>query len=281
MISINKRIIIQATTIIIMSVMFFIALSCIFRVNTYAATSYPVIKADGVRATLSKNYKFKSPAYSDYNSYTDIKYAYIYYKGKKVAKFKLTDYHIMKCIGKYKGKYYFNVTNLMEANGVYTYTPGSKKFKRICKNMNFEYFKRKYPGNKSTSGIMKKRYILARPYYPTDAYCGYGMVYVYDLKKQKKTYLGNARDVIRIDNKIYWTTTTPYEWDKADDPKIIVKSASLSGKNKKTIKTMRSDIMKQAGYGMGTINKHYAIWEFIIDYDDYSSENVKVKVKYR
>ena len=280
---IQKRHICRTAAIFIMTLMFIIAFSCAARINTYAATSYPVIKDDGVRATLSKHYKFRSPAYSEYNSYSDVKYAYIYHDGKKVAKFKLTDYEIMECIGKYKGKYYFNVTNLVNAKGVYTYNPGSRKFNRVCKNMNFAYFKKKYTRSewhKQSSGLMGKRYILAKPYYPTDGYGGYGKAYVYDLKKNKKTYLGNARDIIKVGKRIYWTTTTPYMWDEAADPKIIVKSASISGKNKKTIKIERSDYMKQAGYGIGTINKHYAIWKFIIDQGD-SLENVEVKVRYR
>lgn len=242
-----------------------------------AKTEYPVVKNHGLTAKLSKTYSFKSPDYN--NNYTgkSTKYAYIYRKGKKIEKLKLTNYKEMLCIGKYKGRFYFNVRSLPEASAVYSYKLGDKKFKRVCKNLNFWAFKEKYTAKyqKKYNGIIDGRYVIARAFYPTDAYAGYGSVYVYDLKKNKETLLGDARDVTFVGKKIYWTTTVPHDWARVDEPEIVVNEASMNGKDIKTILAIPFKDL-HAGYGSGTIDKNYVIWRFMTD-----DGNATIKEKYR
>ena len=244
-----------------------------------AKAEYPIVKKHGLSAKLSKIYTFKSPDYGSNYKDKSTGYAYIYRKGRKVAKLKLTNYREMYCIGKYKGRLYFNVSHIPEASAVYSYKLGDKKFKRVCKGLNFWAFKKKYTAQyqKKYNGIVGDRYVIARDFYPTDAYGGYGNAYVYDLKKNKKKLLGDARDVTFVGKKIYWTTTVPRDWARADDPEIVVNEASMEGKKIKTILTIPFKDLN-AGYGSGTIDKHYITWNFMTDD---GNGHATVKEKYR
>lgn len=247
-----------------LTIMFIFAFAYTYQEEAFASTDYPIIKNEGLNANLNKKYSFKSPNYS--NDYTGdtTKYAYIYRNGKKYVKFKLPESRRMTCIGKYNGKYYFNVENGYKAIGVYTYKIGSKKFKKVCKNMNFERFKKSYikhPYHSQHSGIINKRYILARKNFPTDGYDGFGDAYVYDLKKNKKTSIGSARDIIAIGKKIYWTTTVPYDWASSENRTIVVKSSSDSGKDIITIKEIPFGHIN-ASTGSAFIDSHYVKWNF-------------------
>ena len=246
-------------------------------VKAEAKTEYPVTNNSGKYAKLSKTYTFKSPNYSNTHIGKSTGYAYIYRKGKKIAKLKLTNCKEMMCIGKYKGKYYFNVRRLPEACAVYSYKLGDKKFKRVCKGLNFFAFKKKYTAKyqKKYYGIIDNRYIIARPFYPTDAYAGLGDVYVYDLKKSKRKLLGDARDITWVGKKIYWTTTVPHDWADSDAPVIVVNKADCNGDNIMTVKDIPF-IDLHAVYGSGIIDKHYVTWKFMTE-----DGNATIKEKYR
>lgn len=244
-----------------------------------AKTEYPVVKKHGLTAKLSRTYSFKSPDYSSNYTGKSTGYAYIYRKGRKIAKLKLTNNKEMYCIGKYQGRFYFNVRNLPAASGVYSYKLGDKEFKRVCKNMNFWAFKKKYTAKyqKKYYGIAGGRYIMGRSFYPTDAAEGYGNIYIYDLKKNTKTLIGNARDVTWVGTKIYWTTTEPRDWTFAKDPAIIVNKSDVTGKEVKTILTIPFKDLN-ACYGSGKISKHYITWDFITDN---GNSHATIKEKYR
>lgn len=273
----HRKYLMHSIVVLVLVAVFVSTIPLVLAGKVSASTEYPVVKKHGLTAKLSKTYSFKSPDYS--NNYTgkSIKYAYIYRKGKKIAKLKLTNYKEMLCIGKYKGRFYFNVRSLHEASAVYSYKLGEKRFRRVCKNLNFWAFKEKYTAKyqKKYNGIINDRYVIARAFYPTDAYAGYGNVYVYDLKKNKKTLLGDARDVTFVGKKIYWTTTVPRDWAHSEDPEIVVNEAFMNGKD---IETIRSIPFKDlhAEYGSGTIGKHYVTWRFMTN-----DGNSTIKEKYR
>jgi hypothetical protein len=271
-----KKTIIRSTVMVLLVTVLVSVIPLVSTGKASAKTAYPIVKKDGLSAQLSKTYTFKSPNYNYNYTGKSTRYAYIYKKGKKIAKLKLTNYKEMYCIGKYKGRYYFNVRVVPDATAVYSYKLGDTKFKRVCKGLNFGAFRKTYVKyQKNYSGIMGGRYIIARDDYPTDAYGGFGNAYVYDLKKNKKILLGNARDVIWINDKIYWTTTVPFDWAHADDPVIVVNEATISGKEIRTIKTIP---IKDLGsrYGSGTIDKNYIVWKFMTN-----DGNVTIKEKYR
>lgn len=276
---IRKKALIHSIVVVLLVSVFVSAIPLALTGKASAKTEYPVVKKDGLTAKLSKTYTFKSPNYNSKYIGKSVGYAYIYRKGKKVAKLKLTDYKEMYCIGKYNGRFYFNVRHLPEASAVYSYKLGDKKFKRVCKGLNFWAFKKKYAAKyqKKYYGIVAGRYIMARAFYPTDAYEGYGNIYVYDLKKNTKTLIGNARDVTFVGKKIYWTTTVPRDWARADEPKIVVNEATMEGNDIKTILSIPFKDLN-AGYGSGTIDKHYITWNFMTDD---GNGHATVKEKYR
>ena len=279
----KKRRFFKLGTALLMTAAFILVAAFISHNEASAATKYPIIEKDGLRATLSKTYSFYGPDYSYEYTGDTTQYAYIYRNGKKYVKFKLPESRRMTCIGKYKGKYYFNVDEGgVSAVGVYSYKPGDKKFKRVCKNLNFESFKKEYRSYeyaRKHSGIMGKRYILARRYFPTDAFDGFGAFYTYDLKKNKKRSLGDARDVICIGKKIYWTTTTPYEYGESKKASIVVKSSNCSGKKIETVKSIPFGNLG-ATYGSGSIDEQYVTWDFMVAKGD-SYDSATIKQKYR
>ena len=273
----QRKYLVHTIVVIVLVAVFASAIPLGLAGKASAKTEYPAVSNGGLTAKLSKTYSFKSPDYN--NNYTgkSTKYAYIYRKGKKIAKLKLTNYKEMYCIGKYNGRFYFNVRSIPEASAVYSYKLGDKKFRRVCKNLNFWTFKNKYAAKyqKKYYGIIDGRYVIARAFYPTDAYGGYGNVYIYDLKKNKKKLLGDARDVTFVGEKVYWTTTIPHDWVRADEPEIIVNEATMRGEDIKTILTIPFKDL-HAGYGSGTIDKHYVTWRFMTD-----DGNATIKEKYR
>lgn len=264
----------QLIVVVIMVLLAIVSFSLTAPGKAYAKTSYPVIVGDGSEAYMNKTYSFCADNYDKDGTH----YACIIRKNKVIAKLKISRDSEVKCIGKYNGKYYFNVRSIPTCEAVYTYKLGAKKFKRVCKGINLSYFKSSYTTyGKSYAGIINKRYVLARDYYPTDAYGGYGNIYVYDLKKNKKKLLGDARDATFVGKKIYWTTTVPFDWARADDPSIVVNEATMEGKKIRTILTIPFKDLN-AGYGSGTIDKHYITWKFITND---GTGHATVKEKYR
>lgn len=236
-----------------------------------SATSYPVMKDthhEGTYALLSGTYEFDysgNPSGSRSDNWGQIlRYNSTYNEWVTVATLRLGEYDRMYCIGKYGGKFYFNVSSTVEAKGVYTYKLGDTKFRRVAKGINLHYFKKSY-GQKSNQrklGIMKKRYVLAVKNYPTDVGDGCGKMYVYDLKKNKKKSLGHVFDYIKIGKKIYWVTVTPRNWYNSSKSKILVKKSNLSGGKIKTVKKYKAKFLK-GSYGAGTITKHYVKWSYM------------------
>ena len=231
-----------------------------------SARSYSDIKGYGNynKAVLNSEYRFYYEG--DPNDYTTGGYAKIYYYPKRgssrvMAKKYLQPGETMCCIGKYRGKYYFNVEYGFGSQAVYTYKPRYRKFRLLAKKINFGAFKKRKSTNAHSVGLMKKRYVIAYPGMPSDAYCGYGLLYVYDLKKNKKRSMGYVHDYIKVGRKIYSVTARPGDWARSSKTIIIVKRCNLNGKRLKTIRKYRAPFLKDA-YGWAKITKSHIKWQY-------------------
>ena len=209
---------------------------------------------------LSKEYEFISYWSPEYYVCTGA--SIIRHNGDQeetMVEWKPSEYEDLTFAGKCNGKYYFNSMTHPAADSIYTYTLGSKKLKKLknSKNLNFAPFK-KTEDTLFNTGLIDKRYALGVDFFPTDA-AGQYKIYVYDLKKNIKRSLGYGFDVVRVDNRLYWVTTSNMKYTKKT--KILVKRSKLNGTNKKTYKSYKAGFLKDS-YGRAEIGKHYVKYRY-------------------
>ena len=246
----------------ILPVVFALSLMIILPIRVNAATSYPQIKNNGKDTWISEHWLIRFNDSSEYDPEYDSTADIIYFDsgahGDVRGSLNLGAYGGgLRCIGKYNGKFYFNVYTGYGAGyvGIYTIKPGDVKFTCVSRNINIREIEK--------ANLMSGRYILGFKYMTTDPSSGLGSTYVYDLKTNKKVSLGEIQDARKIGKKLYYLKKSA---NKKGKLVLKVYKCKHNGKSRKLVKAFTLKLKAKGDYGYGRLTSKKVQYHYIKDY---------------
>ena len=189
------------------------------------ASSYPKVR--GNDTWLNKHWCIRAPYSASDGEVQILYFDGIGNHGDRRGSLNIGGYNTIYYVGKFNGRYYFNVCDSLGfvSRGLYSIKPGSGKFKRAARGINTASISKK--------GLISKRYVFAYSYMHDKDW--FGKAYVFDLKKNRKLSLGEIYSKKKVGNKLY------YVKKDGSNGKVSLKLYRTNGKRTKLVKTYTTE----------------------------------------